>query len=251
METIAEKMQDEAVGKIGNAKTLAISSSQSPNFVYTRRKRQNSVTLQRNYSAMESTECDKTELVTTPQMHTPHDSVPPSKTIQAKNDKLCKPDDSAGLILEKPEVHSDVPDVQNNPVELNLSSQNPNPFSCENKCSGGKEAQFISEPMVQRNQKLKNNLNGNVKFVGCYMHPMPVSSLLLKTVEDEIHVCVLCGLLTDQHRTLFTYKVAIKELNFGCPSVMAHTPIMLPDPYNFMREVSYFFFFLFWNPSFS
>ncbi|XP_050911179.1 uncharacterized protein LOC127126306 isoform X2 [Lathyrus oleraceus] len=231
-----EKMQDEAVGKIGNAKTLAISSSQSPNFVYTRRKRQNSVTLQRNYSAMESTECDKTELVTTPQMHTAHDSVPPSKTIQAKNDKLCKPDDSAGLILEKPEVHSDVPDVQNNPAELNLSSQNPNPFSCENKCSGGKEAQFISEPMVQRSQKLKNNLNGNVKFVGRYMHPMPVSSLLLKTVEDEIHVCVLCGLLTDQHRTLFTYKVAIKELNFGCPSVMAHTPIMLPDPYNFMRE---------------
>ncbi|CAK8532948.1 unnamed protein product [Lathyrus sativus] len=230
-----ERTQDEAVGKIGNAKTLAISSSQSPNFVYTRRKRQNSVTLQRNCSAVESTECDKTELVT-PQMHTACDSVPPSKTIQTKNDKLCNPDDYAGLILEKPEVHSDVPDVQNNLAKLNLSSQNPNPFSRENKCSGGKEAQFISEPMVQRNQELKNNLNGKVKFVGRYMHPMPVSSLLLKTVEDEIHICVLCGLLTDQHRTLFTYKVAIKEPNFGCPSVMAHTSIMLPDPYNFMRE---------------
>ncbi|KAL5063273.1 hypothetical protein RYX36_025010 [Vicia faba] len=230
-----ERMQDEAVGKTGNAKTLAI-SSQLPNFVYTRRKRQNSVTLQRNCSAVESTECDKTELVTS-QMHTARDTVPPSKTIQAKNDKLCKPDDSAGLILEKPEAHSDVPDVQNNLAELSLSAQNPNPFSCENKCAGGKEAQFISEPMVQRNQELKNNLNGDVKFVGRYMHPMSVSSLLLKTVEDKIHVCVLCGLLTDQHRTLFTYKVAIKEPNFGCPSAMAHTPIMLPDPkYNFMRE---------------
>ncbi|KAI5419480.1 hypothetical protein KIW84_043596 [Lathyrus oleraceus] len=230
-----DKMQDEAVGKTGNAKTLAI-SSQLPNFVYTRRKRQNSVTPQRNCFAVGSTECDKTELVT-PQMHTAHGTVPPSKTFQAKNDKLCKPDDSADLILEKPEAHSDVPDVQNNPAELSLSSQNPNPFYCENKCTGGKGAQFISEPMVQRNQELKNNLNGSVKFVGCYMHPMPVSSLLLKTVEDKIHICVLCGLLTDQHRTLFTYKVAIKEPNFGFPSVMAHTPIMLPDPkYNFTRE---------------
>ncbi|XP_058747665.1 uncharacterized protein LOC131620558 isoform X2 [Vicia villosa] len=176
------KTQDEAVG------------TQLPNFVYTRRKRQNSVTLQRNCSAVESTECDKAELVTS-QMHTARDTVPPSKTIQAKNDKLCKPDDS-GLILEKPE-----------------------------------------DPMIQRNQELKSNLNGNVKFVGRYMHPMPVSSLLLKTFEDKIHICVLCGLLSDQHRTLFTYKVAIKEPNFGCPSAMAHTPIMLPDPkYNFMRE---------------
>jgi hypothetical protein len=77
------------------------------------------------------------------------------------------------------------------------------------------------------------------------MHPMPVSSLLLKTREDEIHICVLCG-LTGQHRTLFTYKVAINGPNFGCPSGMAHTPIMLPDPkYNFMGEVSCFSFSVF------
>ncbi|XP_058744306.1 uncharacterized protein LOC131616867 [Vicia villosa] len=208
-----EKTQDEAGGKIGNAKTLAISSSQSPNFINTIRKRRNFVSPRTR------------------------NNVPPSKTIQAKNDKLRKPDDSAGLILEKPEVHSDVPDLQNNLAELNLSSQNPNPLSCENKCSGGKEAQFISEPMVPRNQELKDNPKDNVKFVGRYMLPMRVSSLLLKTVGDEIHICVLCGLLTDQNRTLFAYKVAIKEPNFGCPSAMVHTPIMLPDPkYNFMTE---------------
>ncbi|CAJ2637524.1 unnamed protein product [Trifolium pratense] len=224
-----EKTQDEAVGKTGNVKTMMMSSSQSPNIVYTR-------TLQGNCFSAKSPECDKIELGTR-QMHTTRDTVPPSKTIQTKNDKLCEPDDSAGLLLETLQAHSDIPDVQSNLVELNHSSQNPNPLSCENKCSGSKEAQFVSEPMVQRNQELKNNLNSNVKFVGCYMHPMPVSSLLLKTREDEIHICVLCG-LTSQHRTLFTYKVATKGPNFGCPSVMAHTPIMLPDPkYNFMGEI--------------
>ncbi|CAJ2645209.1 unnamed protein product [Trifolium pratense] len=224
-----EKTQDEAVGKTGNVKTMMMSSSQSPNIVYTR-------TLQGNCFSAKSPECDKIELGTR-QMHTARDTVPPSKTIQTKNDKLCEPDDSAGLLLETLQAHSDIPDVQSNLVELNHSSQNPNPLSCENKCSGSKEAQFVSEPMVQRNQELKNNLNSNVKFVGCYMHPMPVSSLLLKTREDEIHICVLCG-LTSQHRTLFTYKVATKGPNFGCPSVMAHTPIMLPDPkYNFMGEI--------------
>ncbi|CAJ2636399.1 unnamed protein product [Trifolium pratense] len=202
-----ENTQDEAVGKTGNVKTMMMSSSQSPNIVYTRRKRRNSVSLQGNCFSVKSIECDKIEL-----------------------------DDSAGLLLETLQAHSDIPDVQSNLAELNHSSQNPNPLSFENKCSGSKEAQFVSEPMVQKNQELKNNLNSNVKFVGCYMHPMPVSSLLLKTREDEIHICVLCG-LTGQHRTLFTYKVAIKGSNFGCPSVMAHTPIMLPDPkYNFMGE---------------
>ncbi|MCH82195.1 F/Y rich carboxy-terminal protein, partial [Trifolium medium] len=230
-----ENTQDEAVGKTGNVKRMMMSSSQSPNIVYTRRKRRNSVTLQGNRFSVKSTECDKIELGTR-QMHTARDAVPPSKTIQTKNDKLCEPDDSASLLLETLQAHSDIPDVQSNLAELNHSSQNPNPLSCENKCSGSKEAQFVSEPIVQRNQELKNNLNSNVKFVGCYMHPMPVSSLLLKTTEDEIHICVLCG-LTGQHRTLFTYKVAIKGPNFGCPSVMAHTPIMLPDPtYNFMGE---------------
>ncbi|XP_045787380.1 uncharacterized protein LOC123882822 isoform X2 [Trifolium pratense] len=224
-----EKTQDEAVGKTGNVKTMMMSSSQSPNIVYTR-------TLQGNCFSAKSPECDKIELGTR-QMHTARDTVPPSKTIQTKNDKLCEPDDSAGLLLETLEAHSDIPDVQSNLAELNHSSQNPNPLSCENKCSGSKEAQFVSEPMVQRNQELKNNLNSSVKFVGCYMHPMPVSSLLLKTREDEIHICVLCG-LTSQHRTLFTYKVATKGPNFGCPSVMAHTPIILPDPkYNFMGEI--------------
>ncbi|XP_073219859.1 uncharacterized protein [Cicer arietinum] len=236
METLAEKTLDEAVGKTDNAKTM-IMSSQLPTLVYTRRKRRNSVTLQGNCSTVESTECDKIKLVT-PQMHTAI-CTPPSETIQTKklNDKLCEPDNSAGLIVETPQAHSHIPDVQSNRVELNTSSQNPNPFSCENKCSGDKEVQFIPEPMTQRNCELKNNLNSNVKFVGRYMHPMPVSSLLIRTREDEIHICVICGLLMSQQRTLFTYKVAIKESNFGFPSVMAHSPIILPDPnHNFIRE---------------
>lgn len=248
METLAEKRHDKVAGKTSNAETMIMSSSQLPNLVYTRRKLRNAVPLRGNCSVVESTECDNIELVN-PEMHTAKGTVPPSKTIEINNlnDKPCEPDDSAGLLVETPQTRSDVRGGQSNPVELNLSpSQNPNPFACESKCSGAKEAQFISEPMPHGNRELKNNLNSHVQFVGGYTHPMPVSSFLLRTTEDEIHICVLCGLLMGQHRTLFTYKVAIKEPNFGCPSVMAHTSILLPDPkHSFIKEVSCLSFFIF------
>lgn len=252
METFAET-QDGVVVKAGKVEKMIMSSSQLPNFVYTRRKLRNTAPLQRNCSFVESTECNKFELVT-PEMHAAEATVHPSETIQmnTSNDKPCEPDYSAGLLVETPKTHSVFQVGDNNIVKLNpTSSQNPSPFACENKCSGTKVAQFISEPIFHRNQELKNDLGGNVKFVGCYLHPMPVSSLFLRTREDEIHICVLCGLPMEQYRILFTYKVAIKEPSLGCPSVMAHTSILLPDPKNnFMREVSCFLLFIF-NPFFS
>ncbi|XP_059655666.1 uncharacterized protein LOC132302749 [Cornus florida] len=67
-----------------------------------------------------------------------------------------------------------------------------------------------------------------VELVGCYSHPMPVSSVLLKTNGNAIYICVLCGILPDSNRTLFLYKVSIKEQNVGCPSFIGHMPIVLP-----------------------
>ncbi|KAL2576486.1 hypothetical protein AAZV13_16G079900 [Glycine max] len=147
-------------------------------------------------------------------------------------------DDTAGLCVQTPQIRSDVLGGHSNLVDPNpTSSQNLTLFADENKCFGTKEVQLISEPMPLQNQELKNNLGSSVKFVGRYLHPMPVSSLFLSTREDEIHVCVLCGYLTGQYRTLFTYKVAIAEPTLGCPSVMAHSSILLPDPkHNFIKE---------------
>lgn len=222
-----------------------MSSSQLPNLVYTRRKIRNTVRLQGNCSVVESTECDKIDIVT-PEMHAGKGTVPPSETIQINywndKDKPCELDDSAGLLLDTSQIHVDVLGGPRNLVELNTtSSQNPNLFACQNLCSGAKEVGFISEPIPCGNPELKNNLSSNIKFVGCYLHPMPVSSIFLCTKGDEIHICVLCGLPMDQYRTLFTYKVNIKEPNLGCPSIMAHTSILLPDPkHKCIAEVSCF-----------
>ncbi|ESW28388.1 hypothetical protein PHAVU_003G282800 [Phaseolus vulgaris] len=182
---------------------------------------------------------DKFKLVTT-QMYTTKDTLHSSEIIliSNSNDKPCEPDDAAGLCVQTPQTCRDVLIEHSNIVEQSLApSQNPTQFAEENKCFGTKEAQLISEPMPLQNEELKSNLGSSVKFVGCYLHPMPVSSLFLSTKEDEVHICVLCGHLTDQYRTLFTYKVAITEPTLGYPSVMAHSSILLPDPkHNFIKE---------------
>ncbi|XP_019422414.1 PREDICTED: uncharacterized protein LOC109332026 [Lupinus angustifolius] len=240
METLAEA-QDEGVIKTSKVERKIMSSSKLPKYVYTRRKFRKAAPLQGNCSLEESTKHGKFELGTPPVMHTAEATLHPTETIQmdTSNGKPCEPYDSAHLHVETPQTHSVFLGGQNNLVELNpTSSQNPNPMACENKCSGSKEANYISEPTPDRKQELKNDLGSNVKFVGSYLHPKPVSSLLLNMREGEIHICVLCGLPMDQYRTLFTYKVAVKEPGLGCPSVMAHTSILLPDPkYNFMRDI--------------
>ncbi|KAK7346135.1 hypothetical protein VNO80_20650 [Phaseolus coccineus] len=182
---------------------------------------------------------DKFKLVST-QMYTTKDTLHSSEIIliSNSNDKPCEPDGAAGLCVQTPQTCRDVLIEHSNMLEQSLAPpQNPTLFAEENKCFGTKEAQLISEPMPPQNQELKSNLGSSVKFVGCYMHPMPVSSFFLSTREDEVHVCVLCGHLTDQYRTLFTYKVAITEPTLGYPSVMAHSSILLPDPkHNFIKQ---------------
>ncbi|KAL2344234.1 hypothetical protein Fmac_005519 [Flemingia macrophylla] len=234
VETLSEKTQDEVAGKTGNAEMIM--SFKLPKLVYTRKKLRSAMPFQETCSVTECTE--KFKLVT-PETSTAKDTLPPSETIliNNSNDKPCEPDNSAGLCVETPETHRDVLGDHSSPVEPNPASQNPTLFADENKCFGTKDAQLISESMPLQNQELKNNLGSNVKFVGSYLHPKPVSSLFLRTREDEIHVCVLCGYLTGQYRTLFTYKVAITEPSLGRPSVMAHSSILLPDPkHNYIKE---------------
>lgn len=177
-------------------------------------------------------------------MYTTKDTLHSSEVILVNNsnDKQREQEDAAGLCVQTPQTCRDVLIGHSNPVDQSLAkSQNPTPFAEENKCLGTKEAQSISEPTPLQNQEPESNMGSSVKFVGCYLHPMPVSSLFLSTREDEVHVCVLCGQLTDQYRTLFTYKVAIAGPTLGCPSVMAHSSILLPDPKHvFIKEVSYF-----------
>ncbi|KAK7386642.1 hypothetical protein VNO78_26976 [Psophocarpus tetragonolobus] len=256
METLAEKTQEEVVGKIGNGDTM-IMSSELPKLVYTRKKFRKANPFQEDCSVMEYTEYDKFKFdeailinnssdkpcgpdnsagvcVQTPQTSKPDDTA----GVCVQTPQTSKPDDTAGVRVQTPQTSNDVLDGHRNLVLPNPTlSQNPTLSTDENKCFDIMEAQLISEPKPLHSQELKNNLGGSIKFVGHYLHPMHISSLIISTREDEILVCVLCSQLTDQYRTLFTYKVAITEPTLGCPSVMAHSSILLPDPkHNFIKE---------------
>ncbi|KAI3953689.1 hypothetical protein MKW98_017513 [Papaver atlanticum] len=67
-----------------------------------------------------------------------------------------------------------------------------------------------------------------VELLGSYLHPSPVLSMQLISQGDDIHICVLCGLLQDRNRVLFIYKVPIKEAKGGCPSFLGYTSFILP-----------------------
>lgn len=94
--------------------------------------------------------------------------------------------------------------------------------------SNAEEVQAGTNLKAHIKMEVKHDLVGNTELVGCYVHPMPVLSVLLNTREDEIHICVLCGLLVDKDTILFIYKVTIKEPRLQSPTFVGYTPIILP-----------------------
>ncbi|KAG6764005.1 hypothetical protein POTOM_031457 [Populus tomentosa] len=134
--------------------------------------------------------------------------------------------------IEKPHAFSEgrlvgsqnTSDTNGPPV---LSAELGTTFSCYNT-SSVKEVQTNSDLKLHRNLKHNNELEGIFELVGCYLHPMPVLSLLVVTKGDEINVCALCGHLVDKNRTLFLYKLAIEETRTGNPSFVGHTSVTFP-----------------------
>ncbi|KVH97689.1 hypothetical protein Ccrd_000190 [Cynara cardunculus var. scolymus] len=74
----------------------------------------------------------------------------------------------------------------------------------------------------------KDELENIFDFVGCYLHPTPISMVMLKTKGNEVFICVLCGYLMEKDRTLFVYKACIKGERRGCPSFIGHSTIISP-----------------------
>ncbi|KAF9620105.1 hypothetical protein IFM89_010755, partial [Coptis chinensis] len=79
-----------------------------------------------------------------------------------------------------------------------------------------------------------------VELVGCYVQPAPILSVVLSTQGDDIHISVLCGILANRVRTIFIYKVPLRDPRKGYPVFLGYTSIMLPSSkYTFCGEVSY------------
>ena len=96
-----------------------------------------------------------------------------------------------------------------------------------NSSSDAKEIQNGSD-LMSKGIETKKDLLGIFETVGCYLHPLPVLSLMVSTVGGEIHICVVSGLLVGKDRTIFIYKIATQEPKVGHPSFIGHTSVTFP-----------------------
>lgn len=117
---------------------------------------------------------------------------------------------------------------QQNLLQLNRSHQKGGGSFSENNMSNTEEFQAGIDLEAHIEMEGLHNLVGNTELVGCYVHPMPVLSVALNTRGDEIHICVLCGILENKDTILFIYKVTIKEPRVQSPAFIGYTPIILP-----------------------
>ncbi|XP_022776714.1 uncharacterized protein LOC111318239 isoform X2 [Durio zibethinus] len=112
--------------------------------------------------------------------------------------------------------------------DCSASCQNQLSSFCDKKRSLASEVQVSLDVNHYRDVELNSDLRGIVNLVGGYFHPLPISSVLLGTKGNEIHICISCGLLEHKNRTLFIYKIAIEEPRIGCPSFVGYTSVALP-----------------------
>lgn len=98
----------------------------------------------------------------------------------------------------------------------------------EKSISNVPEISASSSLKLNRDIKINNEMEKTVELLGCYFHPMPVSSVSLQSVGNEIYISVLSVATEDRVRTLFMYKISAKASAKGFPSVVGHTPVILP-----------------------
>ncbi|KAK3027272.1 hypothetical protein RJ639_041218, partial [Escallonia herrerae] len=119
-------------------------------------------------------------------------------------------------------------------VELDGSMsrlQNQGASFCENM---NKSKEVKDETKTKCNGELK----GVLELVGCYVHPMPISLVLLRANVNEIHICVLCGYFLED-RTMFIYKAPTRGEETGAPSFSGYASLMMPASRDaFGREIA-------------
>ncbi|EOA36038.1 hypothetical protein CARUB_v10008119mg, partial [Capsella rubella] len=130
---------------------------------------------------------------------------------------------------------SKVEDFQANIGEtLGIQVSEPLSTTSEYKENTSEKSMSVLELPANLNFKLNRDITTNskmeksVELLGCYFHPMPVSSVILKSVGNEIYICVFSFATEDRVSTLFMYKISAKTPSKGFPSVIGHTSAKLP-----------------------
>ncbi|KAH0668456.1 hypothetical protein KY289_022949 [Solanum tuberosum] len=78
---------------------------------------------------------------------------------------------------------------------------------------------------TQKDFKAESERSGVLKVIAGYAHPMPISSVLLSTQENDLYICVLCGQPLHEDRTIFMYKAPMEGEERGCPSFIGQVSI--------------------------
>ncbi|XP_049365084.1 uncharacterized protein LOC125829906 [Solanum verrucosum] len=78
---------------------------------------------------------------------------------------------------------------------------------------------------AQKDLKAESERSGVLKVIAGYAHPMPISSVLLSTQENDLYICVLCGQPLHEDRTIFMYKAPMEGEERGCPSFIGQVSI--------------------------
>uniref|UniRef100_K3ZQ69 Uncharacterized protein n=1 Tax=Setaria italica TaxID=4555 RepID=K3ZQ69_SETIT len=69
----------------------------------------------------------------------------------------------------------------------------------------------------------------HLELVGCYLHPMPVLSIMLNTKNhSRLYIYVLCGLLESYQRSVYVYTVT-KDQQDAPPCFVGYTTLLLPS----------------------
>ncbi|XP_021310675.1 uncharacterized protein LOC8062589 isoform X2 [Sorghum bicolor] len=69
----------------------------------------------------------------------------------------------------------------------------------------------------------------HLELVGCYLHPLPVLSVMLNAKDhSSFYIYVLCGLLESCHRSLYVYTMTPKDQKDAPPCFVGYTPLLLP-----------------------
>lgn len=68
----------------------------------------------------------------------------------------------------------------------------------------------------------------HLELVGCYLHPMPVLSVMLNAKNhNSFYIYVLCGLLESCQRFLYVYTITPKDQKDAPPCFVGYTPLVL------------------------
>lgn len=163
-----------------------------------------------------------------------------STLIHGSEDKdMLQPFDSSVLHFEERQAHSENEMVVHENLAAPRLSQKLGISHCRENASKSVGDIASSGSKSVRDLAFNNDIEGIAELVGCYLHPMPICSVLLNITENEIYICASCGLLINKKRTLFVYKIVVKEPWEGSPSFLGHTSVLLPSSQeNFDREVS-------------